>query len=434
MVLAARGAMQTIRRMPGGMVTVVEPLVAARSVAIDVVVRVGAAHEDAATSGIGHFIEHLLFKGSARWPTPRELALAIEGLGGECDAYTSYEMTVYHVRIAAAHLGHAVEVLGDLLLAPRFNAADVARERRVIVEELRETADMPPELVHTLLNHAMWGEQPLGRDVAGSEASLAQLDLPQIVAHWRAHYVQANTIVSIAGAVDPVEAHAIVERVFGAMPTGAPMPRSPVMPALPGPRVRRQRHAGQQAHVALGFVGLAAADPDLWAWRLVDAALGAGAASRLFQRIREELGLAYTIGSTFDAYDDAGTVVIYGSVAPESLQQCIHEVLDDLRRLRRLGLGADELRAARHQVQGALALALESPWAVASWNAQQLARGIALRPLEHILAEYDAVTDDAIVRVARRVLRDDAMHLAIVGPAGAGRTLGRAVRLGVADA
>jgi predicted Zn-dependent peptidase len=422
--------MQTIHRTPGGMLTVVEPLASARSVAIDVVVRVGAAHEAAAMSGIGHFIEHLLFKGSARWPTPRELALAIEGLGGECDAYTTYETTVFHVRIAAVHLRHAIEVLGDLLLAPRFDAGDVERERRVIIEELRETLDEPTELVQMVLSRAMWGEQPLGRDVAGSEASLAQIDLPQIVAHWRAHYVQAGTIISIAGAVDPAEALATIGRVFGGMPAGVLPPRLPVLPAAVGPRIQRHRRTGLQTQFALGFVGLSAADPDLWAWRLLDVALGAGAASRLFQHIREELGLAYTIGSAFDTYDDAGMAMIYGSVAPGALQQCLRAVLDDLRGLRRLGLGADELRAARHQAQGALALALESPWAVASWNAQHLARGATLRPLEAVLAEYDAVDGDAIMRVARRVLRDEGLHLALVGPLGAGRALERDVRLG----
>src|SRR5215211_6817158 len=185
--------------LPGGLRLLVEELPHTYSVSIGCFVGVGSGHEEHPLCGISHFIEHMLFKGSQRRPSPRLISDAIEGVGGILDAYTSFESTVYYAKVADIHFDRAVDVLADMVQQPCFEPRDVEKERRVIAEELRATEDSPSELIHLILDDAMSGDQPLGRDIAGDEQSVVGLTRDQVLAHWRTHYNPANMVISIAG-------------------------------------------------------------------------------------------------------------------------------------------------------------------------------------------------------------------------------------------
>lgn len=402
--------------LPGGLTVLVEELPYTHSVSIGCFVGVGSGHEDAALAGISHFIEHMLFKGSRAYPTPKRISDAIEGVGGMIDAYTELESTVFYAKVADPYAERAVAVLGDMLTHPLFDPRDIEKERRVITEELRQTADTPSELVHLLLDAAMWGDQPFGRDIAGDEASIAGLTAGQIMAHWRHYYTRANTIISIAGNISAERAVELVTDALRDLPEGTPAVCLPTAPALRGPTLSLTPDESEQCNFCLGFPGVSKADPDRRAMLVFDTVLGGSMSSRLVQEIREERGLAYSVGSDNHEHHDAGKWTIYGSVEPGNLVECLHAVLSELRRARVEGITKAELTQVQEQVKGGILLSLEDTWSVASRNgAHQLRYGRVI-PIEQVVAEVEAVTVADVLRVGRRVLDEDAMHLAVIGP------------------
>jgi predicted Zn-dependent peptidase len=402
--------------LPGGLRVLVAPLPHTHSVSIGCFVGAGAGHEDGASSGIAHFIEHMLFKGSESCPTPKQISDAIEGVGGILDAYTSFDATVCYAKVADLHFERALDVLADMLLRPRFDPADIEKERRVIAEELRETEDSPAELVHLLLDRHMWGDQPLGRDIAGSQESVAGFTHAQVVAHWRAHYTQHNTVISIAGNVDPERAAELVAQAFATMPSGQTLLCLPSRPYLPGPELVLRPEPSEQGAFCIGLPGVALGDPDRRAMQVFDTVLGGGMSSRLFQEIREERGLAYTIGSDHSEHHDAGKWVVYGGVEPGKLAECVATIMAELRRARAEGISAEELAQVKEQVKGGILLSLEDTWSVASRNGTHELRYGRVIPVEQVVAGIEAVSQGDVLRVAGRVLRADGLHMAVIGP------------------
>ena len=408
--------MHTEHTLPGGLRVLVEELPHTHSVSVGCFVGVGAGHETHEIAGISHFIEHMLFKGSERYPTPRLISDAIEGVGGVLDAYTSFESTVYYAKVADIHFDRAVDVLADMLLRPRFDPKDIEKERRVITEELRQTADTPSDLVHTLVDAAVWGDQPLGRDIAGDEESVAGLTRTQILDHWRRFYTASNMVVSIAGNILTGRALDAISAALAGLPAGEPALCLPSQPPQPGPGVLLRPDDSEQGNFCLGFPGLPQSDPDRRAMMVFDTVLGGSMSSRLFQQIREELGLAYSVGSYSREHHDAGKWVIYGSVEPARLRECLAAVMAELRAARAGGVTEEELRRVKEQVKGGILLSLEDTWSVAARNGSHTLRYGRVIPVEQVVAEVEAVRREDVLRVARRVLREEAMHLAVIGP------------------
>jgi predicted Zn-dependent peptidase len=401
---------------PSGLRVLVEPLPHTHSVSVGCFVGVGSGHEDHAASGLAHFIEHMLFKGSERRPTPKQISDAIEGVGGILDAYTSFESTVCYAKVADIHFDRAVDVLADMLLRPRFEASDIEKERRVIAEELRETEDTPSELVHLLLDRHMWGDQPLGRDIAGDQDSVAAFTRDQVVDHWRSFYTKHNTVVSIAGNVDAQRAAETVAQAFEAMPEGRPMACLPSLPHHTGPGLSLTLDGSEQGSFCIGFPGVALGDPDRRAMLVFDTVLGGASSSRLFQEIREERGLAYSVGSYSREHHDAGKWVVYGGVDPDKLAECVATTMAELRRARESGVTAEELAQVKEQVKGGILLSLEDTWSVASRNGSHELRYGRVIPVEQVVADVEAVTQEDVLRVARRVLTEEGLHMAVIGP------------------
>lgn len=404
------------RTLPSGLRVLVEELPHTHSISLGAFIGVGSGHEDRPICGISHFIEHMLFKGSQRRPNPRLIADAIEGVGGILDAYTSFESTVYYAKVADIHFDRALDVLADMLLAPCLDAKDIEKERRVIAEELRATEDSPSELIHLILDDAMWGDQPLGRDIAGDEESVVGLTREQVLAHWRTHYNPANMVISIAGNIQLDRAVAAIEQALDALPAGAPAEFLPSLPPRPGPALTLRADDSEQGNFCLAFPGIPQGDPDRRAMQVFDTVLGGGMSSRLFQEIREERGLAYSVGSYSREHHDTGKWVVYGSVDPGNLHECLATTMGELRSALTDGITDDELQRVKEQVKGGILLSLEDTWSVASRNGSHQLRYGRVIPVEQVVAEIEAVTRADVLRVAGRVLREDAMHLAVIGP------------------
>lgn len=394
----------------------VEELPHTYSVSLGCFLAAGARHEAAPKGGAAHFIEHMVFKGTRRYPTARLISQAVEGVGGMLNASTAYESTVYYAKVATIHFDRAVDVLAEMVQRPLFDLHELEKERRVIIEELRGLQDAPGDWVHDLLQQTMWADTPLGRDIAGSIETVSSLGRADLAEFWQRHYNRANVVVSVAGNIKAATAFEAVAAAFADLPGGVSTPRQERPVPAPGPRLTLLSRDTEQGNFCLGMPGLAYGDPDRRPLQVLDSILGGGMSSRLFQLLREEHGLAYNVGSYHNDLSDTGMWVIYGSVDPESLRDAVTLSLETLRDLARCGVTPEELAMVKEQVKGGLLLSLEDTWSVASRNGGHQLRYGQVIPVEQVVAEVEAVSADDVQRVARRLMRGDALHLAVIGP------------------
>ena len=374
----------------------------------------GSRLEDERRAGVSHFIEHLYFKGTRTRPTAKEIADAIEGVGGFINASTDKELTAYWARVPAEHLGLAIEVLFDIVTNSRLDEADVERERMVILEELRMYQDQPQEHVQNLFEELMWPGHALGRDIAGTEQSVSQLTRDDVTQYANTHYRLPNLVVGAAGSFDSARVLSLVTPHLRLPSEGNGAVALPPEP-LAAPHVLVRRRNTEQAHVCLGARGLSYLDKDRYALDLLNAVLGEGMSSRLFLNIRERLGLAYDVHSFTQRYRDTGYVGVYIGVDPKKTVDAVNAVMAELRSLAEHEVSADELKRAREFTKGRLRLELETTNGVAFWlTYQELVFG-EIKTIEDEIAEVEAVTAEDVKRVAAEVFTRP-MQMAVIGP------------------
>jgi predicted Zn-dependent peptidase len=400
-----------------------------RSVSIAAYVLAGSRHEGPGQAGVAHFMEHITFKGTAAYPTTRVISEAIEGVGGSFNAATERESTVYWVRVPARQAARGVDVLGELIVRPKLEDAEIDHERTVIIEEIRSYLDDPSEYAQILLQQALFGPGAMGREICGDEADIRTLPEQTIRDFWSATYRPTNIVVAVAGDLDHDAALDLVGSSFG-RGDGArtAFAAAPALPA--GERYLLGHRDASQAQLAIAVPAYRRDHPDAWPLAVLNGVLGDGMSSRLFLSVREERGLAYDVGSGVTEYADAGSLAIYAGVDPKGLEPALQAILAELERLRDEPVPPDELARAKAYLSGGLELRMDDSRHVASWLGGQEALHDRVLSLEEALAAIDAVVAADVQRVAGELFRDDRLRMAVVAPAGHGAKLDRALRLG----
>jgi predicted Zn-dependent peptidase len=386
-------------------------------VAVAFMVAVGSRYEPDGDAGISHFVEHMVFKGGGRYPTARAVSEAVEGVGGVLNAATDREVTVFWTRVPADKLQLAISVLSDMLLRPAFEAAEVTKERQVVIEELRMYQDNPQDYAQIVFDETMWPDHPLGRDVAGREETVRGFTDADCRRHLDVHLRPDTLVVSIAGAVTPDAARGLIEAELGPWAHQAPGPRPGALPATPpsGRPLRIARRAVEQASVLVGARAPSYLDPDRYAIDILNVVLGEGMSSRLFLELRERRGLVYDVHSFTSRLYDSGVLGVGLGCEPRRAVTALRAALAEWRRLADEPVGAAELHKAREYAKGRLLLQLESTSALCDYAGQQLLlTGRILTP-DEIVSRLDAVTADDVQRVAGEVLARG-LRGAVVGP------------------
>jgi len=377
-----------------------------------VYVLAGSRLESPRQSGVAHFMEHVTFKGTQAFPTTRAVSEAIEGYGGSSNAATDRESTVYWARVPMREAERAFAVLAELTVRPLLRTTDIARERDIIVEEIRSYRDDPGQYVFNIFDKAFFGNTPLGWEIAGDEESVRGLTDDDIRTFWSQTYQPSNLVFAVAGDMEHSELVDHVRELFGS--GTAQVPAFTPAPASPCERFIVEERELAQAHVCLGLPALRRDHPDQWALELLNTVLGEGSSSRLFQEVREEAGLAYDVHSFQVDYADTGALQIYAGVDPNDLNETLDAILDELRRLRDEPVPQDELDRARAYASGRLELRLEESRHLSAWLGIQEALHDRVLTLDEALTELGKVTPDDVQELAQRLLRDEDLCLAVV--------------------
>jgi predicted Zn-dependent peptidase len=388
----------------------------AQSVSVNLFVGVGSRCEQQRVNGISHYMEHMLFKGTAKRSDAIQIAETIEGSGGVLNAYTGKESTCYwnHVPYDAARL--ALDVVSDMVLHSLLEPEEIEKERSVVQQEIKRSHDQPGAWVGELLSRAVYGDQPIGWSIAGPPEVIEVIQRPDFVDHLDHWYRPNNMVLSVAGRITHADAMAWAEEYLGSAVAGDIAAMRPVEPELPTDRVLVETRDIAQSNLAIGLRAIGRDDPDRFALTVLTNLLGRGMSSRLFREVREKRGLAYSVGASASRYNGAGAFAISAGVSPENMLEATRVILHELRRLVDEAVGDDELTKARDYTSGSFRLGLESPMSIAQRNGDSLLMLGRIEPVDEVVEQYQAVQSDDIARVARRIFFSDNLSMAVVGP------------------
>jgi len=407
-----------VTRLDNGLTVATAPQPEAESAGVGFWVRVGGRHETAQTAGASHFIEHLLFKGTPE-RSAKAISQAVEGHGGYLNAYTQEENTCYYARLPHEHQAEAFDVLADMYLNAKLDSADVDKERAVILEELKMYRDQPQAVVQEQLAEAVWVGHPVGMPLVGNERSLAKLSRGVLDAFRRDRYQPDRTVVVFAGRVDHDVCVARARKRLGAAAKGRPVRCRPVTAATRQESLRLTRRDIEQVHAALGFrTPFDRHDPRRFALRILNSLLGENMSSRLFQVVREKHGLAYSVHSSYQLFDDTGMLMVAAGLDTARADRALRLIARELERVRRCPAGAAELRRTKDYLLGSFRLGLEGTGGRMSWVGESLAQyGRLLDPAEFI-DQIRAATAEEVRAVAETVFDPARMTLSLVVPQG----------------
>ncbi|WP_161977037.1 M16 family metallopeptidase [Dictyobacter kobayashii] len=387
-----------------------------RSASIAFFFNVGSRYEPDAISGVSHFIEHMLFKGSQQYPSAKAISDAIEGVGGNFNGSTGKELTNYTARVPGEYVSVVLQAMADMIRRPLFDPMEVEKERGVIIEELSSTQDDPQEWVNLLVDEAMWPGLPLGRDDAGSVEVVSRIQRQQMLDYLSTYYRPNSLVLSVAGNIDHEQVIEQVKQLFSDWePADHPL-WSESFPPRGVPSVRMIQKDTEQTNICLATLGTAYASSDYYPMLLINGILGDGMSSRLFQSIREDQGLAYDIGSYVNSYYETGSLVVSAGVDPSRAAPAIRAIIAELTKLCQEPVPLDELQRIKAYVRGGILLGLEGTQQMASWLGSQECLYNRVWNVDEVIAKVDAVTVEDIQRVARNCFAPEWRRLAIIGP------------------
>jgi len=395
-----------------GIRLVTESMGHVRSVSLGVWLTRGSRHETDRDSGIAHFVEHMLFKGTAT-RSAEDIAQAVDSIGGQLDAFTAKEYASYYVKVLDEHLPLAVDILSDIVLRPAFHDIDIEREKKVILEEIKMVEDTPDDLVHELFTQAFWEGHPLGRPILGTKESVEGLTQPRLRDHFRGAYAAENVIISAAGNLEHSSLRDALEKAFGEMPSAGR--KETWTPPAVVPKVVIRTKELEQSHICLGASSYPQNHDARYASYVLNTMLGGSMSSRLFQNIREKRGLAYSVFSGINAYRDAGSLTVYAGCANEAVGEVIDLVVEEMKVIKQAPVPDSELRRAKDHLKGSVMLSLENTASRMSHLARQEIYFDRQFSLDETLEGIERVTPADIQQVAHDVFSNGSLAATVLG-------------------
>ena len=404
--------MIALHTLPNGLRVVLETIPFVRSVSFGIWVKTGSRNETADTNGISHFIEHMMFKGTKN-RTARQIADEMDAIGGQLNAFTSRECTCFFSRTLDTHFDTALDCLQDMFFNSNFDEADIDKERGIILEEINMLEDAPEDLVSELLHERVYHNHPLGYTTIGTEKSISGFKRDDLINFLANNFTAEKTVVAVAGNINEQDALEKISKVFGSVKRSA-MPIEQ-KPAIYTAGYGKKEKDIEQVHLCLGFPGLQNNAVEIYALACVNTVFGGGMSSRLFQKIREELGLAYVICSYSQSYDETGLCNIYAALSPENLHEALDSILGEVRGLFMDKIGSDELNRAKEQLKSNFLLSLES----SSSRMSSLGRALLLLDRvitpDELIAKIDDIDLDKFYEVCEMIFKLDEMSVTLVG-------------------
>jgi predicted Zn-dependent peptidase len=398
--------------LDNGIRLVTESMGHVRSVSLGVWLTSGSRHESDEDSGIAHFVEHMLFKGTDT-RSAEDIAQAVDSIGGQLDAFTAKEYASYYVKVLDQHLPLAVDILSDIVLRPAFNQVDIEREKKVILEEIKMVEDTPDDLVHELFTQAFWEGHPLGRPILGTKESVEALSQQRLRNHFAGAYAAENVIISAAGNIEHAAVREALEKAFGAMPSSG---RAQEMaPPRVIPKVVIRSKDLEQSHICLGASSYPQNHDGRYASYVLNTILGGSMSSRLFQNIREKRGLCYSVFSGINAYRDAGSLTVYAGCANDAVGEVIDLTVEELRLIKQNEVSDSELRRAKDHLKGSVMLSLENTASRMSHLARQEIYFDRQFSLDETLEGIERVTPVDIRHVAQELFSNGALAATVLG-------------------
>ena len=405
--------MVTREVLDSGLRLITESMPHVRSVSLGVWLTRGSRHESEDRSGIAHFVEHMLFKGTAT-RSAEDIAHAIDSIGGQLDAFTAKEYASYYIKVLDEHLPTAVDLLSDIVMHPNFDAEDLDKEKKVILEEIKMVEDTPDDLVHELFTQHFWEGHALGRPILGSKETVESFNPVILRQYFGTSYVASNLIVSAAGNIEHARVRDLIESAFARLPS-AHAGFDDTMPQVL-PQVTLRAKELEQSHLCLGTNSYAQNHPDRYVSYIMNTILGGSMSSRLFQNVREKRGLAYAVFSGLSAYRDAGNLTIYAGCANEAVPEVVDVCVEELRAMKAAPVADAELRRAKDHLKGSLMLSLENTASRMSHLARQEIYFERHFGLDETLAGVERVTAADVTRVAADLFSNGSLAATVVGP------------------
>ena len=398
--------------LDNGLTVLTEEMPHFRSVAIGIWIARGSRHETIEEGGLAHFIEHMVFKGTER-RSQASIAQEMDEIGGQTDAFTSHEYAGFHAKVLDEHVPRAVDLLSDIVLAPRFDAEELERERNVIFEEIKGVEDAPEDLVHELFGEQFWPNHALGRPILGTPETLAAFTRAEVLRFFRRIYAPSNLIVAAAGRLEHAHIERLVAEHFDALqtPPDGIVDKAPVMV----PSVRLLEKDLEQAHLVIGTEGPPQASSDRYAAYILNAILGGSLSSRLFQVIREERGLAYSVYSGLSCFRDTGQLTVYAGTDPKNVPEVLELVMSELGRIRDEPIEAPELQRAKDHLRGSLLMGLESTASRMSQLARQEMYYGRQVSVEEAIRGIEAVSSEDLRRLASSMFENRPLAMTLLG-------------------
>lgn len=400
-----------------GLKIVTNRLASRESVGLAIWVKAGGRYEKKALSGISHFVEHMLFKGTKK-RTTKEIKENIEGVGGMLNAFTSEESTCYFVKIPKRKLEHAYDVLQDMVNDATLSVTEFNKERTVILEEIKMYLDLPSQHVHEVMSELLWANQPLGRPIAGTIETVSEMSRNQLYQYVQSYYHPKNILITASGDIEHDYFKEITARYFSSRSSKTLSKFQPVKNPLNGKtnRFRFIDKKTEQTHFVIGFHGLPRNHEDRYKLGVLNVILGGNMSSRLFEQVREQRGLAYEIKSGLSFFHDSGSVTISAGVEPKKSRLAVKVIMKELSKMKNSFVSKSELQRAKDYFLGQFLLGLEDTLDNALWFGERVLYGGQLPEAEEIRSEVEKVTEDDIQKLTRKFFKSSDVHLALIGP------------------